>query len=114
MKAIFITTKDDVSIVEVNTCPDSSEIIEKIGGYMEIVYPKCLPGYCLLVDDEGLLKGKEFNYYGSFWYGFFSHGNPIVGDILVTKLDSRGDFVSLTDEDIVEIKRSIDGLSRGV
>lgn len=32
---------------------------KEVGGYIEVVHPKYLPeGLCMVVDDEGLLKGS--------------------------------------------------------
>lgn len=94
---VFINTQGGVEKVSLT---DDDAMREKIGGWLEIVNPKGLIGYCLIVDEEGLLKEKECNYFGSYWYGFFEHGQPIVGDILVSKLSRNGDFVSLSEDDM--------------
>jgi len=103
MKMLFISTENVVEEVDVN----DDQIREKIGGWMEIVRPVGLPNFCLVVDEEGLLKQKKFNLYGSYWYGYYRHNAPIVGDILVSKLDEEGNFIDLTSEDITYIKGQI-------
>lgn len=102
-KMLFISTEDVVEEVDLN----DDQIREKIDGWMEIVRPVGLPNYCLVVDEEGLLKQKKFNLYGAYWYGYFKHNAPIVGDILVSKLDEPGNFIDLTPEDITYIKSQI-------
>jgi len=103
MRMLFISSQNVVEEVDVN----DNQIREKIGGWMEIVRPVGLPGYCLIVDEEGLLKQKLFNLYGSYWYGYYRHNAPIVGDILVSKLDEPGNLISLTPEDVIHIKDRI-------
>jgi hypothetical protein len=102
-KMLFISTEYVVEEVDLN----EDQIREKLNGWMEIVKPVGLPNYCLVVDDEGLLKNKLINMVGSNWYGFFKHGQPIVGDILVSKLNRAGEFVDLTPEDMTFLKGEI-------
>lgn len=53
-----------------------------VGGYIEVVWPR---GYdlVLVVDEEGLLKGRPLNPMGCALYGTLIHGHPIVGPVLV-------------------------------
>ena len=45
-----------------------------------------LPGYCLIVDDEGLMKDQpQMNNIASLLYGFLQHGQPIVGGAIIGK-----------------------------
>jgi hypothetical protein len=104
MKMLFISTENVVEEVDLT----EDQIREKIDGWMEIVRPKGLPMYCIIVDEDGIRKEKEFNEVGSYWYGYFRHGNPIVGDILVSKLDGAGNFVPLTVEDIAHLREQIE------
>lgn len=62
-----------------------------------------MKGYDLIVDDEGLIVGKDVNPIASILYGCDIHGQPIVGDALLCKrvetpegLDSTG----MTDEEL--------------
>ena len=41
--------------------------------------------FCLVVDDEGLLVGKQINAPASILYGAREHGQPLVGNVLVCK-----------------------------
>jgi hypothetical protein len=100
MKMILITTNNEVEQVELK---DYEEIKNKIGGYIEIVMPVGLPDYCLIIDDEGLLKNLPVNFCGSMWYGFCKHGQLIVGDILISKPNLCGDLESLTEFDCEKI-----------
>lgn len=55
-----------------------------VGGCIEIVHPQGLkPPYCMIVNDEGLLKKLPLNRAGSLLYGTQFHGSPIVGDIVI-------------------------------
>ena len=70
---------------------------KEVGGYIEVVHPKYLPeGLCMVVDDEGLLKGSPVNNIASILYGTPEHGQPIAGNAVI--LGER-DFVSLTEDD---------------
>ena len=75
---------------------------ETLGGYMEHVIPTWLPEpYCLLINDEGKLRGLPVNEVGSIWYGSHLHGDPIVGNIIVMMdgyKDGERDIVGMTPE----------------
>lgn len=59
---------------------------EQIGGYWEIVRPRNLPKpYCMIVDEEGMLKGLPINFVGSYLYDSHNHGTPIVGNIIILR-----------------------------
>lgn len=58
--------------------PTLKEAQEVVGGYVELVHPKVSPGYTLIVDEEGRMKGKPLNEMGCRLYG-----GDIVGDIIV-------------------------------
>lgn len=85
MKGIKIATTGTVDIIKLSH-PLYKSLQEVIGGHIEIVRPKGLPQpYCMIVDGEGLLKEKDFNPVGSYFYGTQNHGHPIVGDIVLCK-----------------------------
>lgn len=85
MNALKITAKGEVSQIEVSQ-PFYKSLQEVVGGYIEIVRPKGLPQpYCMIVDEEGLLKEKPPNIVGSVLYGTAEHGQPIVGDIAIMR-----------------------------
>ena len=89
MKAILITTNDEVSIVDLQTGiqPLYKSINQTLkADLFESVHPKFLPqGIAMLVDESGRCKGLPINQYGSLLYGVHIHGEPIVGDILLMK-----------------------------
>lgn len=83
--------------------PVYKELQQMIGGSIEHVLPKRLPHpYCMIVDEEGLLKKLPLNPFGSWLYQTDLHGQPIAGDILLMKdarIDGEYDIVGLSDED---------------
>lgn len=107
MKAILITTKNEVTVGDF-----TFEQMQKQfkSGYAEPVKPKRLNRrYFMIVDDEGLLNGSALNLVGSHLYETEKHGSPIVGDIFICA-DIGGDFGSLSDADAQEIKNLVDGI----
>lgn len=106
MNALKLDTRGRISQV---ILPDSENeqleaIHQEIDGFMELVRPKIFADkIVLLADDEGLLKGKHFNQFASALYGYFQHGNPIVGDVLVVGIRWGNDgeeFRSLSSEEM--------------
>ena len=88
MKTVKITTKDEISIVDVDF--DNYRSIQKEIGcdLFEIVRTGTLQKYfnepmVMLVDEEGLCKDLPANSFGCVFYGTINHGSPIVGDILL-------------------------------
>lgn len=82
MKALVITTKDTAYVRDF--APPMSQTAEKvIGDWVERVRPTGLPGYLMLVDENGRLKNLPMNLAGSLFYGAQFHGDPIVGNIVV-------------------------------
>lgn len=69
---------------------------EIVGGYIEAV--RITENIVLWVNEEGLLKQLPLNFYLSNSSG--EPISPIVGDVLFTGVDSEGDNISLTDDDI--------------
>lgn len=102
-RMLFISIENVVEEVDVK----EDDISKKINGDLEIVRPRGLPNLCLLVDEEGLLKQKPINKVGSLWYGYLNHGHPIVGDILVSKLDGEGNLIDLSIDDIAYTRGEI-------
>lgn len=82
MKALVITTKDTAYVRDF--APPMSQTAEKvIGDWVERVRPTGLPGYLMLVDENGRLKNLPMNLAGSLFYGAQFHGEPIVGTIVI-------------------------------
>lgn len=76
---------------------------KEVGGYIEVVHPKYLPGgLCIVVDDEGLFKESPINRAASAIYGTLEHGHPIVGDAVILReafVNGERNFVGLTEDD---------------
>lgn len=71
-----------------------------------------LKEYCLIFDEEFLLKRKAvLNPIASYLYGYQEHGQPLCGNVLVMKNyitpDNDLDTVGLTEEDISIIENFI-------
>ena len=60
--------------------------------------------YCLIVDDEALLKeNPQINFFGSLLYGVLNHNQPLAGKVLVGKNKYTKDglcTVGLEEEDV--------------
>ena len=71
---------------------------------IEIVHPNRLPHpYCMIVDEEGLLKDLPLNPMASVLYETDIHGQPIVGTAIIMKeamTEDGPDIVSLDAEDL--------------
>lgn len=117
MKGIVITTKNAMRVQEFSA-PAYQSIGGAGGGWMEIVHPKRLKRpYCMIVNDEGLLRNLPLNVFGSLLYGTDYHGNPIVGDIVLIKegINSNGecDLVGLDEQDIHSLGAMVSAMSGG-
>ena len=117
MKGILITTKNKMTV---HDFPDNVPLYKATGdviGGFEIVHPVNLPSpYCMIVDDEGLLKNLPRNAVGCGLYGTKEHGSPIVGDIVLLKdvMTSSGpDIGYLNDEDVKRLTSYISRASGG-
>lgn len=83
MKGVVITAADEVSVQDF-TAPLHESLGAVVGGYIEIVHPQGLQSpYCMIVNEEGYLKGLPLNRAGSLLYGTQFHGSPIVGDVVI-------------------------------
>lgn len=117
MKGIVITTKNAMRVQEFSA-PAYQSISDAVGGWLEIVHPKRLKRpYCMIVNDEGLLRNLPLNVFGSLLYGTDYHGNPIVGDIVLIKegINSNGecDLVGLDEQDIQNLGAMVSAMSSG-
>lgn len=103
MKFIKVTTENQVNTIELPTI-DYKTMAESIGAEMiEIVRIRNeamnADNMIMVADEEGLFKpGNRCNPVGSVLYGTMEHGHPIVGDILLARLDrssGNGDFAAM-------------------
>lgn len=83
--------------------PNYGVIKKAVGGWYERVHPVGLERpYCMMVNDDGLLRGLPLNLIGSILYGTPQHGQPIVGDIIFLKDGYHGgepDVVGMTTDE---------------
>lgn len=104
MKGLAINTENRMRFKDFKE-PLLDSLQKEVGGCIEVVHPKYLPeGLCMVVDDEGLMKGSAINSAASVLYGTPEHGQPIVGNIVILRegfVDGERDFVCLNDDDEV-------------
>ena len=116
MKGLIITTRNTMRIADFDR-PAYKSVGKAVDGYIEIVHPRRLEfPYCMIVNEEGLLRGLPLNPYGSYLYGIEAHGNPIVGDIVILKEDfvnGEPDLVGLSDEECSTFADQISAWSGG-
>jgi len=103
MKALKITTDNEISVIELEP-PHHRSLNEALDGRVEVVHPRGLkPPYSMLVDEIGCMKSKPLNTVGCVLYDTFIHGEPIVGDIVITREEDGPDgrdLAGLNDRDI--------------
>lgn len=114
MKAILITTHDEISIVNLDTSKPLYKAIGEVIGcdWIEVVHPMGLvEPYCMIADEEGGLKERQYiNYAGSLLYGSPVHGQLIVGNIVIMKdvMTNEGpDIGGLDDEELPQMFKSL-------
>lgn len=110
MMGLKISTTSELEKVEAKE-PIHASIRKELGGYIEIVRPRRLTApYCMIVDEEGLLKGLPINPIGCYLYETDKHMQPIVGDIIIMREVSTFDGISLSslsDEDINSLENML-------
>ena len=104
MKGLVISTENTMKVLEFGE-PAYKTIGKAVDGWIEVVHPKGLPApYCMVVNEEGLLRGLPLNLLGSILYETIRHGNPIVGNIVPLKegfsTPGERDFIGLDEDDI--------------
>lgn len=104
MKGLAINTENQMQFKDFGE-PLLDSLQKEVGGYIEVVHPKYLPeGLCMVVDDEGRLKGSAINNIASVLYGTPEHGQTIVGNAVILRegfVAGELDFMSLDDGDEV-------------
>ena len=86
METIKITTDNKISIIDLDF-KNYKAIQKEIGGHFETVSTKTLyetfkMPMIMLVDEDGIMKQKEVNRLGSYFYDADRHGWPILGDVV--------------------------------
>lgn len=106
MKTVKVTTDNKVSIIDVDF-DDFRSIQRAIGGHFETVHTQLMADYfkdpdvIMLVDEEGLIKGRPVNALGCALYGTPQHGSPIVGDLVFARVDGE-DIVAPDDSEAMK------------
>ena len=86
MKTVKVTPNDLMSVIDVNF--DSQYALKKaVGGQLKTVRTRTLYNMfkmpvVMLTDKDGLLKNKEINRLGSYFYDADRHGWTILGDVV--------------------------------
>ena len=117
MKGLVITTKFEMRVQEFSE-PAHRSIGEAVGGWIEVVHPVRLGRpYCMVVNEEGLLRNLPMNILGSYLYGTDTHGSPIAGDIVLLRegINSDGEYalLGLTEQDIEYLSNMVSTVSGG-
>lgn len=117
MKGLVITTKLKMRVQEFPE-PAYKSIGEAVDGWIEIVHPVRLARpYCMVVNEEGLLRNLPMNFLGSYLYGTDTHGHPIAGDIVLLRegINSDGelDLLGLNEQDIEYLHNMVSTVSGG-
>lgn len=116
MKGIVIDADNTAKVQEFSE-PAYKSIGAAVGGWIEIVHPRQLPSpYCMIVNDEGLLRGLPLNMLGSVFYETGKHGHPIVGNIVLVKdgyVNGERDIIGLDDDDLHFLATMIGAISNG-
>lgn len=102
MVGLFVTTDNEMSMVEYDA-PHYDIIQKAVGGWYERVHPMGLERpYCMMVNEEGLLRNLPLNRLGSELYGTPKHGQPIVGNAIFLKDGYHGgepDTIGMTEDE---------------
>ena len=117
MKGIVITTKNEMRVQEFSE-PAHRSIGDAVGGWAEVVHPMRLEQpYCMIVNEEGILRNLPINFFGSFLYGVDRHCIPILGNIVLLKeginSDGEPDILGLDEQEIKHMCDMVSSVSSG-
>lgn len=102
MKAVVFTTQNTAYVRDFES-PMYKTAEEVVGDWVELVRPMGLPGYLMLVNENGRLHELPMNIAGSLFYGTPVHGDPIVGDIVIASDNVQKIPRGLTDKQIEHV-----------
>lgn len=107
MKIIKVTTDCAIKIIKINE--SISKLLNKeLNSNFEIVYPRRLTlPYCMIVDENGQTNNLPVNPIGSYFYESDINYIPIVGDIIILKVEG-GNLVGLNDFEAMNLKKGIE------
>ena len=104
MKFIAINTLGEMELRETDGLKGYQNAV---GGLIEHVNMARLPSpYSMLVNEEGRLHHQAMNLCGCYLYATDMHGEPIVGDIVITKdgmTEDGLDFVGMEEQEALRI-----------
>lgn len=117
-KMVLVTTKNEVSVIDFPV-EKPGDYMGELRGFYKAINCDCVQevharfmrkfiddckGLVMVVDEEGLIAGKQMNLVGSLFYGTQFHGSPIVGDILIMTEENSFDGPNLAglEEDRAE------------
>ena len=107
MTGVYISSDGEIGIKDFVTHAD---IENNLGGYIELVRPCGLsPKYFMLVNEEGLIKELPINVLASYLYGTFSHGAPIVGNVIIFAANNTlTDFTGINISDAKHLEYELE------
>lgn len=110
MKAVVIYPTGQV-LIENFTEPAHRSLAAKVGGLFEIVYhpARLKQPYCMIVNEEFLLRNLPTNPVGCYLYATDMHGHPICGNVIISKVFGA-DLVSFTEAEAREIQKTMSNL----
>lgn len=109
MKAVVIKTTGRIYPVTL-TKPLHRSAGAIINDSIEVVRPINLKRpYVLLCAESGLLKDMPLNLVASYLYGMQTHGNPIVGDVIIMREDGVN-LVGLEDLELLRVQAQMSAL----
>lgn len=109
MKAVVIKTTGSIYPVTL-TKPLHRSAGAIVNDSIEVVRPINLKRpYVLLCAESGLLKDMPLNLVASYLYGMQTHGNPIVGDVIIMREDGAN-LVGLEDLELLRIQAQMSAL----
>ena len=106
MKGIVITTDQKLTVQEFSS-PLHKTVGAVVDGPIEMISPRGLSHpYRMFVNENGQLLDLRINPIGSWLYGTYAHGHPILGTIVIMKIGMTPDgpdIIGLTDDEIETI-----------
>lgn len=99
MKGLVVTTDRKMYPKDFGYPIRSNAVRKVLDGYMEVVHPMLLKRpFCILVNDEGLIRNLPVNEFGTFLYQGIIAGNLIIAKIGF--VDGERDIIGLDDKEL--------------
>lgn len=123
-KMILVTTENKVTVLDYPT-EKLGDYRAELEGFYKAIGCDCIQivrgaymsrfidesrGLVMIVDEEGLIAGRQRNLAASLFYGTPLHGEPIVGDVLIVSEEMSIDgpeLAGLEEEKAAVIAESI-------